>query len=182
MMVRHVMRRQQDDVVTRGVQVSVGAVDDPRVRQDDAALGSEVINHKLVVFGRMRRLDRRLRAGGRTCQGDEQEEEWLHGGDSNHEAAGIPASFTVTLHSSPRRSTQSPQSPQSNFFTRVTLHSSPRRSTQSPQSPQSNFFTRVTLHSSLTMSPPHSSPRRSTQSPQRPQSNFFTRVTLHSSL
>jgi len=66
-MVRHVMRRQQHDVVARGVQRAVGAVDDLGSRQRHAALGAEIIYKEFVMLGRVRRC-RRLRAR-RDCRG-----------------------------------------------------------------------------------------------------------------
>ena len=57
-MVRHVVRRQQHDVVARGVQAAVRAVDDPRLGQRDAALGTEVLDHELVMVGGVRRNGR----------------------------------------------------------------------------------------------------------------------------
>ena len=58
--VRHVVRRQQHHVVARGVEVAVRAVDDPRLRQRDAALGVEVVDDELVMLGGVRRGGRRL--------------------------------------------------------------------------------------------------------------------------
>ena len=64
MVVRHVVRRQQDRVVARRVEPAVGAVDDPRLRQRDAALGAEVVDRELVMFGGVRR-----RGGAWACGG-----------------------------------------------------------------------------------------------------------------
>ncbi len=49
--VGHVVRRQQNGVVARGVQAAVRAVDDDRLGQGDARLRVEVVDHELVMLG-----------------------------------------------------------------------------------------------------------------------------------
>ena len=65
---RHVMRRQQHGIVARGVELSVRAVDDPRLRQRHAALGLEVVDDELVMLGGVRRRLGSLRRRARRRQ------------------------------------------------------------------------------------------------------------------
>ena len=71
-MVRHVVRREQDRVVACGVQAAVGAVNDSRLGEDDAALGLERVDDELVVRGTVRR--RCALRGGQRHGGAEQQE------------------------------------------------------------------------------------------------------------
>ena len=49
--VRHVMRRQEHGVVARGVQMTVGSIDDTHLRHRHAALGVEIGDRELMAFG-----------------------------------------------------------------------------------------------------------------------------------
>src|SRR5579862_2091745 len=49
--VGHVVRRHEDDVVFGGVEMAVGAVDDFGLRESDAGFGFEIGDDKFVAFG-----------------------------------------------------------------------------------------------------------------------------------
>src|ERR1700689_1405923 len=49
--VGHVMRRHQDDVIFGGVEVAVGAVDDAGLRERDTGFGFEVGDDEFVTLG-----------------------------------------------------------------------------------------------------------------------------------
>src|SRR3954454_8850026 len=73
-MVGHVVGREQHGVIARGVQRAVRAVDDPRFGQHGAAFTPEVVDHELVMRGRVRcglRLSggRRERENGKNTGG-----------------------------------------------------------------------------------------------------------------
>src|SRR4051812_6101142 len=72
-MVRHIVRRQQDGIIASRVQRSVRAIDDARLRQHRAGLGAEVVDDELVMRGGVRR---RLRLSSRRRERE------------NHESAG----------------------------------------------------------------------------------------------
>src|SRR5580698_11514772 len=49
--VSHVMRRHEDDVIFGGVEVAVGAVDDAGLRERDARFGFEIGDDEFVTLG-----------------------------------------------------------------------------------------------------------------------------------
>ena len=56
MQVSHVVRRQQNNVVVRGIHMAVGSIHDTRFRQHDPTLGVKVPDQKNMAF----RLERRF--------------------------------------------------------------------------------------------------------------------------
>ena len=77
----HVVRWEQDDVVPRGVEMAIGAIDHRRLREDHSALRPEVAQDKLMMLGAVDTSGGALRRGGRAQErGERSQREDSHAG------------------------------------------------------------------------------------------------------